>query len=155
MVRPHRPLDGRGKRARASARQRRRSVTIALRAMPVVSRQASVLAEPDLRRYADAIVGSCVDLRAGETLLIDCEHSHRELAVALAGSAYRAGAVIVDVNYSDRQVQRARIADGPDASLGQVAPWQLARLRASLDPKVAIIRIVGDEAPGKIGRAHV
>ena len=107
-----------------------------------------MLAEPDLRRYADAIVGSCVDLRAGETLLIDCEHSHRELAVALAGSAYRAGAVVVDVNYSDRQVQRARIADGPDASLGQVAPWQQARLRASLDPTVAIIRIVGDEAPG-------
>ena len=115
--------------------------------MPV-SRQASVLAEPELRRYADAIVGSCVALRAGETLLIDCEHSHRELAVALAASAYRAGAVIVDVAYSDRQVQRARIAEGPDSSLGQVASWHQARLRASLDPKVAIIRIVGDEAPG-------
>ncbi len=116
--------------------------------MSAPSRQAPVLAEPDLRRYADAIVGSCVDLRAGETLLIDCEHSHRELAVALAASAYRAGALIVDVAYSDRQVQVARIAEGPEAALGQVARWQQARLRASLDAKVAIIRIVGDEAPG-------
>lgn len=81
-------------------------------------------------------------------MLIDCEPAHRELAVALASAAYGAGAVLVDVSYADRELQRARIAQGPDDAIGRVAPWHQARLRGSLDPSVAIIRIVGDESPG-------
>ena len=111
------------------------------------TRQATVLADDALRRYADAIVRSCVALRAGETLLVDCEPAHRELAIALAGSAYAHGAVLVDVMYTDRRVQRARIADGPDAALGQVPSWTERRLRAAINPNVAILRIVGDEDP--------
>jgi len=115
--------------------------------MALQNRNAA-MSDDALRRYADAIVGSCVNFKPGETLLIDCEPSHRELAVALAASAYRIGARIVDVAYSDRRVQRARIAEGPDEALGVVAPWQQARLRRATDSDVAIIRIVGDESPG-------
>ena len=112
------------------------------------ARQPTVLSEDALGRYADAIVRSCVALRAGETLLVDCEPAHRELAIALASAAYTAGAEIVDVVYTDRRVQRVRIADGPAAALGRVPSWHEARLRAAIDPKVAILRIVGDEDPG-------
>lgn len=87
-------------------------------------------------------------MKPGDTVLIDGEPAHRELAVALTASAYRGGAVLVDVIYSDRQVQRARIAEGPDEALGQVPSWHQARLRSAFDPSVAIIRIVGDESPG-------
>lgn len=115
----------------------------------MVSQTAGEVLPPELlERYAEAIVRSCIDLRAGETLLIDCEPSHRELAVALAGSAYRIGAKVVDVVYSDRRIQRARIQCGPDDSLGVVPAWHQARLRNALNPDVAIIRIVGDDAPG-------
>ena len=112
------------------------------------ARQPTVLSEDAQGRYADAIVRSCVALRAGETLLVDCEPAHRELAIALASAAYTAGAEIVDVVYTDRRVQRVRIADGPAAALGRVPSWHEARLRAAIDPKVAILRIVGDEDPG-------
>ena len=111
------------------------------------TRQPTVLTDDALRRYADAIVRSCVALRAGETLLVDCEPAHRELAIALASAAYTQGAVLVDVMYTDRRVQRARIADGPDAALGQVPPWNEARLRAAIKPNISILRIVGDEDP--------
>jgi aminopeptidase len=104
-----------------------------------------------LTRYADAVVGTCLDIRSGETLLIDCEPAHRELAVALADAAYARGAVMVDVNYLDRYVQRARVATGPDAALGRLAAWQKARLRAATEPSAALVRIVGEEAPGLLG----
>jgi aminopeptidase len=87
-------------------------------------------------------------MKPGETVLIDCEPAHRELAVALTASAYRRGAQLVDVAYADRQVQRARIAEAPDTALGRVSSWHQTRLRAALDPSFAIIRIVGDESPG-------
>jgi aminopeptidase len=93
-------------------------------------------------------VTSCVDVRAGETVLIDCEPAHRDLAVAVAESAYRHGARVVDVAYVDRRLQRARIAEAPGDALGVVPEWQTVRLRAAMREDVAIVRIVGDELPG-------
>ena len=116
--------------------------------MPRTSSHAAVLGDDAVRRYAEAIVGPCLALRPGDSLLIECEPPHRDLAVAVAAAAYRAGAVLVDVNYADRRVQRTRIADGPDAALGRVSSWHQARLRAAVDPSVALLRIVGDEEPG-------
>lgn len=115
--------------------------------MAAATLRPTVLSDEALHRYAEAIVRSCVALRAGETLLVDCEPAHRELAIALAGAAYAAGADIVDVVYTDRRVQRARIDNGPAASLGQVPSWHEARLRAAINPNAAILRIVGDEDP--------
>ena len=115
--------------------------------MATTTSHPSVLSDVALRRYADAIVSSCLVMRAGETLLIDCEPAHRDLAIALAQSAYARGVVLVDVAYTDRRVQRVRIGDGPDSALGKVAPWSEARLRAATNPDVAILRIVGDEDP--------
>jgi aminopeptidase len=94
------------------------------------------------------VVEVYVGLRRGETLLVDCEPAHRELAVAIAEAAYRAGAGLVDVAYIDQRVLRARIAEGSDDSLGRVAPWQRPRLRAATDPAAAFVRILGEERPG-------
>ena len=60
-----------------------------------------MLAPEHLERYADAIVLHCLDLREDERLVVLCELGHRELAVALAAAAYRAGAREVDVAYVD------------------------------------------------------
>ena len=59
--------------------------------------RAGPLAADVLRRYAEAAVGVFVGLRRGESLLIDCEPAHRDLAVAMAEAAYRSGAALVDV----------------------------------------------------------
>lgn len=109
---------------------------------------ASGLSADRIRSYAEAIVRDYVDTRPGDTILIDCEPAHRELAEAIAAAGYRIGADLVDVAYQDRRIQAARIREGKDDALGLVAPWHRARLRASLAETTAIVRIVGDEEPG-------
>lgn len=84
----------------------------------------------ELARYADAIVRGCLSFRRGDTLIVDCSLPERELAVALAESAYRAGAVAVETSYNDPQVYAARIRHGSDDALGWVTPWERTRGRA-------------------------
>lgn len=104
---------------------------------------------PDrLRAYAEAIVTQCLDMRAGETLLVDCEIGHRDLAVALANAAYRRGVVRVDVAYGDRRLHRSRLVNGGAGATGDVAAWAQARLRTTLTDVAAVVRIVGDDEPG-------
>ena len=100
------------------------------------------------RAYADAIVRQCLDMRSGETLLVDCELGHREIAVAVAESAYRAGVARVDVNYTDRRLQHARLTEGSDDATGAIASWAQARLRSTLGGGAAVLHIVGDNEPG-------
>lgn len=114
--------------------------------MPPVT--PSGLATDRIRSYAEAIVRDYVDTRPGDTILVDCEPAHRELAEAIATAAYRQGAELVDVAYQDRRIQAARIREADDDALGVVAPWHRSRLRSSLKETTAIVRIVGDEEPG-------
>ena len=50
----------------------------------------------ELRRYAEMIVKGCIALKRGDTVLVRPAIAHRGLAVAVAESAYRHGAVFVD-----------------------------------------------------------
>lgn len=113
-----------------------------------MSHRPSGLAAERVTAYAEAIVRDYVDMRAGDTILVDAEPAHRELAQAVAAAAYRHGAGLVDVVYQDRRIQAARITEADESALGAVAPWHRARLRAALQETTAIIRIVGDEEPG-------
>jgi leucyl aminopeptidase (aminopeptidase T) len=96
--------------------------------------------QPDeLARYADAIVHGSLRFREGDTLVVDCSIPERELAAALAESAYRAGAVAVETNYVDPYIYAARIRHGSDESLGAVTPWEATRGRAFGQPNVGRI----------------
>ena len=54
--------------------------------------------KPDeLRRYAEMIVKGCIAFRRGDTLVQRVSIAHRELAIAVAEAANRAGAAAVDV----------------------------------------------------------
>jgi leucyl aminopeptidase (aminopeptidase T) len=53
---------------------------------------AAPMADAELERYAEMVLRGCVAFRPGDTLLIRAAPAHRELAVALADAAYRAGA---------------------------------------------------------------
>lgn len=109
------------------------------------------LLEPEqLERYADAIVVGCLDVGPGQQLFVSCEPAHRELAVALADSAYRAGAKLVEVLYDDAQVRAARLRHARDADLGTVPPWSIQRLRETTKPGTAAITILGEADPGAL-----
>lgn len=98
----------------------------------------------ELQRYAELIVRSGIAFRRGDTLLVRAGLPHRDLAIALAESAYRAGAAAVDVEYDDARVKAARINHAPRASLGRRTAWQRAQIRAIGTETVALVQVMGE-----------
>ena len=82
-----------------------------------------------LARYADAIVGHLLGVGKGDTLVVQGQPEHRELLVAVAESAYRAGAQYVDVGHGRSARTRARLLHGSDDALGALSPWAAAGCR--------------------------
>ena len=98
----------------------------------------------ELSRYAELIVGGCISLGRGDTLVQLVSLGHRELAVAVAEAAYRAGAVAVDAAYDDSRIYAAKIAHGADEALGHQPPWRATQLRALGDERVAVVQVLGE-----------
>jgi aminopeptidase len=101
-----------------------------------------------LARYADAIVRPSLGIGKGDTLVVQGQPEHRELLVAVAESAYRAGARFVDVVTADPLVTRARLLHGSDDSLGALSPWSRRRLREASSPHGALAHIAGEGEAG-------
>jgi aminopeptidase len=101
-----------------------------------------------LARYADAIVKASLGIEKGDTLVVQGEPEHRELLVAVAESAYRAGARFVDVVTSDPLVMRARLLHGTDDALGALSPWSRRRFREAAGPHGALAQIAGEGEAG-------
>jgi aminopeptidase len=101
--------------------------------------------KPDeLQRYAELIVRGCIAFKRGDTLLQLVNFGHRDLAVAVAEAAYRAGALTVDVAYEDNRVFAAKIEHAHKAALGHQAPWKAAQWRALGEESVAIVQVIGE-----------
>jgi aminopeptidase len=107
-----------------------------------------LLPPASLARYADAIVRASLGLENGDTLVVQGEPEHRELLVAVAESAYRAGARFVDVVTGDPLVLRARLMHGSDDALGALSPWSRRRLREASGPHGALAHIAGEGETG-------
>jgi aminopeptidase len=105
---------------------------------------AAPMQRDELERYAELIVRGCIAFRRGDTLLTTLSIASRELAVALADAAYRAGAATVDADYDDSRVYAAKIRHAPKASLGHQAPWQVARWRALGTKDVALVHVMDE-----------
>lgn len=101
----------------------------------------------ELARYAETIVRGCVAFRRGDSLAVTGAPAHRELVVALAEAAYRAGAVSVDAVTDDPRVEAALVEHGSDAALGRLTPAQAARNRAAGLRDTATIRVMGEFEP--------
>jgi aminopeptidase len=107
------------------------------------------LLPPDsLARYADAIVRASLGIGKGDTLIVQGQPEHRELLVAVAESAYRAGARLVDVVTTDPLVMRARLLHGSDDAIGALSPWARRRLREATGPNGALASITGEGEGG-------
>jgi aminopeptidase len=101
-----------------------------------------------LERYAEALVRASLGIEKGDTLVVNGEPEHRELLVAVAESAYRAGARFVDVVTADPLVMRARLLHGSDDSLGALSPWSRRRFREASGPHGALAYIAGEGDAG-------
>ncbi len=107
-----------------------------------------LLPPASLARYADAIVRASLGIEPGDTLVVQGEPEHRELLVAVAESAYRAGARFVDVVTGDPLVLRARLLYGSDDALGALSPWSRRRLHEASGPHGALAHIAGEGETG-------
>jgi aminopeptidase len=103
-----------------------------------------LLPPDELARYADAIVKASLGVAKGDTFVVQGEPEHRELLVACAESAYRAGARYVDVVVGDPLVMRARLRHGSDDALGALSPWTKRRLHELASRRGAFAAIAGD-----------
>ena len=107
------------------------------------------LLPPDtLARYADAIVRASLSIGKGDTLVVMGQPEHRELLIAIAESAYRAGAQFVDTVTVDPLVLRARLLHGSDDAIGVLSPWSRRRYREASSPHGALAQIAGEGEAG-------
>src|SRR5205823_2131894 len=99
-----------------------------------VADNGRILEPAALKRYADAIVKASLGVTKGDTLVVQAEPAHREFAVEVVAAGYRAGAELVDLQYYDPLVSRARLLNGNDAALGVVSPWSKTRMKELMKP---------------------
>jgi aminopeptidase len=107
-----------------------------------------LLPAESLARYADAIVRASLGIGKGDTFVVQGQPEHRELLVAAAESAYKAGARFVDTVTADPLVMRARLLYGKDDAIGALSPWARRRLREVAGPSGALASITGEGEPG-------
>jgi len=94
------------------------------------------------------IVNAGLVIGEGDTLFVRGEPEHRELLVAVAEAAYRAGAQFVEVVTSDPLVYRAQLLYATDDALGAISPWNRRLLREVAGPKGALAAIAGNGEAG-------
>jgi aminopeptidase len=102
---------------------------------------------PTLERYADVVLRSCLAVRPDDTIAIHGEPAHRDLIVALTASAYRHGAGLVDVQFVEPRVRRARVVEATEEGLARQPAWAERRMRDLIAARGASISINGPSEP--------
>ncbi len=94
-----------------------------------------------LGRYADVVVRIGLHLRKGQRLLIRAILEDAPLVRKVVESAYKAGAVFVDVAYTDERLTRIRLEHAAAESLTEVPNWVFSRFEEyyeRMDAELAI-----------------
>ncbi|MCC6144743.1 MAG: aminopeptidase [Candidatus Hydrogenedentes bacterium] len=104
--------------------------------------------EEILQRYADAAVTGALNLQKGQRLMIigprtsgGVPHDSAVLVRALARSAYRHGAALVEVLWGDEDLQLIRFNEAPADSFGNFSAWQCHALADHVDGGGAILSV--------------
>jgi aminopeptidase len=99
------------------------------------------------RRFADLAVSVGANVQAGQLVVVAGLVEFAPLMREVARAAYRAGARLVAPQYFDRHFTRALIELGPETSLGQSTPWDMALLTTLETEHGAFIYLIGDPEP--------
>jgi len=94
-----------------------------------------------LGKYADVVVHIGLNLRKGQRLLIRGILEDAPLIRKVTESAYKAGAVLVDVAYTDERITRIRFEHASPETLTEVPTWILTRFEEyyeRMDSELAI-----------------
>ena len=99
-----------------------------------------------LDRYADLIVRIGANVQPRQAVFVSALVEHAPLVRAIARSAYRAGARLVDVRYADQHLRRSFIEHAAEEDLSETTPWLMARTEA-IAAGGALIMLAGDPEP--------
>ena len=106
---------------------------------------------PDLHdnitRYARLLIKIGVNLQPGQPMRINAELGHRDFVRVVAAEAYKAGALYVDVAWSDALTHKTRYLHSEADGLDYAPEYMTARAREYLDRKFATLSLTGDEYP--------
>lgn len=98
-----------------------------------------------LTRYAELLVRVGVNLQPGGKLLLRAPLEATELARKVAAAAWAAGAVDVDVRWSDPQLARLRIDKAPEAALTYAPEWAADERLKMVADGYSFLSLVGED----------
>ncbi len=101
-----------------------------------------------IRRLADLAVSFGANVQSGQVVGVSTYPGKEELARAVAGAAYRAGAIWVDVSTWDDLVKRERLLHAAEETLDHVPELMRMRLTWLSDNCAARVSLSGPQAPG-------
>jgi aminopeptidase len=103
--------------------------------------------EVTLRRYAELMIRFGVNLQPGQSLRIGAELEHAPLVRLAAEVAYEAGAMYVQVDWSDTPLQRARFVHSAAEHLAYFPAYEVTRHEQMVEEGWARLALVGQSHP--------
>lgn len=114
-----------------------------------------------LAKLAEVAIRVGLNLQEGQDLYLTAPTGALPLVRKVVEEAYKAGAGLVTVIYSDEEVALARYRYGHDASFDRAPDWLYEGVAKAFDNNTARLAIAGDnpmllanEDPEKVGRAN-
>lgn len=104
-----------------------------------------------LKVYAELLVRHGVNIQPGQDLFISTEAIHRDFAVLVAETAYKVGARLVQIDFTDPRLARARILQSQkEEYLTYVPPFIPVRFDSMIPAQAANLKIIGSEDPDSL-----
>lgn len=100
-----------------------------------------------LARLAELTVSVGLNLQPGQLVVVFGLVDHAPLMRAIARAAYKAGARRVDPFYVDRHFVRAHVELGPEDSLGETPPADLAMMKMLETEQAGFVQVSGEPDP--------
>ena len=101
----------------------------------------------ELEEYARLALRVGVNIEQGQDVTVLADVEHAPLVRAIARVAYREGARLVQVEYLDVYVRRARAEFAPDEAVGWAPDWMLRRIEEEAERRTAFVNVVGEPDP--------
>ena len=101
----------------------------------------------ELEQYARLAVRVGINVQQGQDVTIVAEIEHAPLVRAMTRVAYEEGARLVQAEYLDGQVRRARAEFAPDEAVGWAPGWMLQRVEEEAERGTAFVEVVGEPDP--------
>jgi aminopeptidase len=101
----------------------------------------------ELEEYARLSLRVGVNVQPGQDVWILAEVEHAPLVRAMARLAYAEGARLVQVEYVDAYVRRARAEHASEDAVGWAPGWMLQRVEEEAERRTALVNVVGEPDP--------